>query len=167
MLRRAITARQWIGRWFRWPGSISGCYWCRSLANPGRSWRNGAGPRWGGRTGTTAAESALRAQRFTTRVAARTGEWKTTRRPPVAWAALVSAVYAVLLPGGRKAAAGVGHGAAHLLQLVADARKHPGVRALQRTRGRGRGARRHRGTGEIEIEHSRKRPYTETVTLKN
>ena len=79
----------------------------------------------------TAAESALRAQRFTTRVAARTGEWKTTRRPPVAWAALVSAVYAVLLPGSRKAAAGVGHGAAHLLQHVADARKHPCARAVQ------------------------------------
>ena len=124
-------ARQWIGRGFRWPGSISGSYWSCSTAKLGRAWRNGAGPRWGGRTGTTAAESALRAQRFTTRVAARTGEWKTTRRSPVAWAALSGAVCAAPLSGGRKAAAGVGHGAAHLLQHVADARKHPGARAVQ------------------------------------
>ena len=41
------------------------------------------------------------------------------------------AVWAAPLSGGRKAAAGVGHGAAHLLQLVADARKRPGVRAVQ------------------------------------
>ena len=47
------------------------------------------------------------------------------------WAALGGAVYAAPLSGGRKAAAGVGHGAAHLLQLVADARKRPGVRAVQ------------------------------------
>ena len=59
------------------------------------------------------------------------GEWKTTRQPPVAWAALASAVYAVLLPGGRKAAAGVGHGAAHLLLLVTDVRKVPDARAVQ------------------------------------
>ena len=124
-------ARQWIGRGFRWPGSISGSYWSRSTAKLGRAWRNGAGPRWGGRTGTTAAESALRAQRFTTRVAARTWEWKTTRRSPVAWAALGGAVCAAPLSGGRKAAAGVGHGAAHLLVLVADVRKAPGDRAAQ------------------------------------
>ena len=79
----------------------------------------------------TAAESALRAQRFTTRVAARTGEWKTTRRSPVAWAALGGAVCTAPLSGGRKAAAGVGHGAAHLLLLVADVRKVSGVRAVQ------------------------------------
>ena len=100
-------------------------------ANPGRSWRNGAGPRWGGRTGTSAAESALRALRFTTRAAARSGEWKATRRAPVAWAALGGAVCAAPLSGGRKAAVGVGHGAAHLLLLVADARKALGVRAVQ------------------------------------
>ena len=35
----------------------------------------------------------------------------------------------------RKAAAGVGHGAAHLLLLVADARKAPGVRAVQEQEG--------------------------------
>ena len=122
---------QWIGRRFEWPGSISGGYWCRSSANPGWSWRNGAGPRWGGRTGTSAAESALRALRFTTRVAARSGEWKATRRAPVAWAALGGAVGAAPLSGGRKAAAGVGHGAAHLLLLVTDVRKVPGVRAEQ------------------------------------
>ena len=71
----------------------------------------------------------------------------------MAWAELGGAVGAAPLSGGRKAAAGVGHGAAHLLQLVADARKHPGVRALQRTRGRGRGARRHSDTGEMDNEH--------------
>ena len=47
------------------------------------------------------------------------------------WAALGGAVSAVPPAGGRKAAAGVGHGAAHLLLLVADARKVPGVRAVQ------------------------------------
>ena len=120
-----------MSRGFEWPGSIREVYWCRSTAKLGRSWRNGAGPRWGGRTGTTAAESALRAQRFTTRVAARTGEWKTTRRSPVAWAALGGAVCAAPLSGGRKAAAGVGHGAAHLLQHVAYVRKRPGARAVQ------------------------------------
>ena len=49
----------------------------------------------------------------------------------MAWAALVSAVYAVLLPGGRKAAAGVDHGAVHLLLPVANIRKRPGARAVQ------------------------------------
>ena len=47
------------------------------------------------------------------------------------WAALGGVVGAVSLAGVRKAAAGVGHGAAHLLLLVADARKAPGVRAVQ------------------------------------
>ena len=85
--------------------------------------------------GSTAAESALRALRFTTRAAARSGEWKATRRAPVAWAALGGTVSAAPLSGGRKAAAGVGHGAAHLLLLVADARKAPGVRAVQEQEG--------------------------------
>ena len=58
-----------------------------------------------------------------------------TRRPPVAWVALGGAVYDAPLSGGRKAAAGVGHGAAHLLLLVADARKAPGVRAVQEQEG--------------------------------
>ena len=49
-----------------------------------------------------------------------------TRRPPVAWAALDGAVCAAPLSGGRKAAAAVGHGVAHLLLLVADARNLPG-----------------------------------------
>ena len=81
-----------------------------------------------------AAESALRALRFTTRAAARSGEWKATRRAPVVWAALGGVVGAVSPAGVRKAAAGVGHGAAHLLLLVADARK-PGVRAVQEQEG--------------------------------
>ena len=144
---------QWIGRRFEWPGSISGSYWCHFPANLGWSWRNGAGPWWGGRTGTSAAESALSALWFTTRVAARSGEWKATRRAPVAWAALGGAVGAVSLAGGRKAAAGVGHGAAHLLLLVADVRKVPDARAVQRTRGRGQETRRRRGTGEIDNRH--------------
>ena len=49
----------------------------------------------------------------------------------MAWAALGGAVCAAPLSGGRKAAAGVGHGAAHLLLLVADVRKAPGDRAVQ------------------------------------
>ena len=53
----------------------------------------------------------------------------------MAWAALGGAVCAAPLSGGRKAAAGVGHGAAHLLLLVADARKAPGVRAVQEQEG--------------------------------
>ena len=73
----------------------------------------------------------LRALRFTTRVAARSGEWKATRRAPVVWAALGGVVGAVPPAGGRKAAAGVGHGAAHLLLLVADVRKVPGIHAEQ------------------------------------
>ena len=47
------------------------------------------------------------------------------------WAALGGVVGAVSPAGVRKAAAGVGHGAAHLLLLVTDARKAPGVRAVQ------------------------------------
>ena len=46
----------------------------------------------------------------------------------MAWAALGGAVPPA---GGRKAAAGVGHGAAHLLLLVADVHKVPGVRAVE------------------------------------
>ena len=53
----------------------------------------------------------------------------------MAWAALGGAVGAAPLSGGRKAAAGVGHGAAHLLLLVADARKMPGTRAVQEREG--------------------------------
>ena len=47
------------------------------------------------------------------------------------WAALGGVVGAVSPAGARKAAAGVGHRAAHLLLLVADARKVPGARAVQ------------------------------------
>ena len=49
----------------------------------------------------------------------------------MAWAALGGAVGAAPLSGGRKAAAGVGHGAVHLLLPVADVRKRPGARAVQ------------------------------------
>ena len=51
------------------------------------------------------------------------------------WAALGGVVGAVSPAGVRKAAAGVGHGAAHLLLLVADSRKAPGVRAVQEQEG--------------------------------
>ena len=51
------------------------------------------------------------------------------------WAALGGVGGAVSPAGVRKAAAGVGHGAAHLLLLVADARKAPGVRAVQEQEG--------------------------------
>ena len=52
------------------------------------------------------------------------------------WAALGGVGGAVSPAGVRKAAAGVGHGAAHLLLLVADASKVPGVRAVQEQEGR-------------------------------
>ena len=58
-----------------------------------------------------------------------------TRRAPVVWAALGGVVGAVSPAGARKAAAGVGHGVAHLLLLVADARKVPGTRAVQEQEG--------------------------------
>ena len=51
------------------------------------------------------------------------------------WAALGAVVGAVSPAGVRKATAGVGHGAAHLLLLVADARKMPGTRAAQEREG--------------------------------
>ena len=51
------------------------------------------------------------------------------------WAALGGVVGAVSPAGVRKAAAGVGHGAAHLLLLVADARKMPSTRAVQEQEG--------------------------------
>ena len=73
----------------------------------------------------------VRSLRFTTRAAAHSGEWTATRRAPVVWAALGGVGGAVSPAGVRKAAAGVGHGAAHLLLLVADARKLPGTRAVQ------------------------------------
>ena len=47
------------------------------------------------------------------------------------WAALGGVGGAVSPASARKAAAGVGHGAAHLLLLVADAHKMPGARAVQ------------------------------------
>ena len=47
------------------------------------------------------------------------------------WAALGGVVGAVSPAGVRKAAAGVGHGAAHLLLLVADVCKVPDARAVQ------------------------------------
>ena len=47
------------------------------------------------------------------------------------WAALGGVVGAVSPAGVRKATAGVGHGAAHLLLPVDDARKVPGARAVQ------------------------------------
>ena len=83
-------------------------------------------------------------------MAACTGEWVATRRPPVAWAALDGAFYAAPPSGGRKAAAAVAHGVAHYLLLVADARKPPGDHAAQRIRRSEQGARRHRGTVEID-----------------
>ena len=51
------------------------------------------------------------------------------------WAALGGVVGAVSPAGVRKATVGVGHGAAHLLLLVADARKMPGTRAVQEREG--------------------------------
>ena len=79
-------------------------------------------------------------------MAARTGEWVATRRPPVAWAALDGAVCAAPLSGGRKASAGVGHGAAQLFLLVTDART---FQALVRCRRQGGGDREHGDTAAL------------------
>ena len=54
-----------------------------------------------------------------------------TRWPLVAWAALDGAVQRCASLAAAKAAAAVAHGVAHLLLLVADARKPPGDRAAQ------------------------------------
>ena len=70
-----------------------------------------------------------------TRAAAHSGEWTATRRAPVVWAAQGGVGGAVSPAGVRKAAGGVGHGAAHLLLLVADARKMPGTHAVQEQEG--------------------------------
>ena len=51
------------------------------------------------------------------------------------WTVLSGVGGAVSPAGVRKTAASVGHGAAHLLLLVADARKAPGVRAVQEQEG--------------------------------
>ena len=73
-----------------------------------------------------------------------------TRRPPVAWAALDGSIHAAPLSGSRKAAAAVAHGVAHLLLLVADARKPPGDRAAQGIRRKHRAHGAIAATGEIE-----------------
>ena len=54
-----------------------------------------------------------------------------TRWTLVAWAALDGAVERCASLAAAKAAAAVAHGVAHLLLLVADARKLPGDRAAQ------------------------------------
>ena len=51
---------------------------------------------------------------------------------------------------GRKAAAGIGHGAAHLLQHVVDVRKAPGARAVQGQGGGDEEQGANAVTGEIE-----------------
>ena len=57
-------------------------------------------------------------------------------RGELRWFGALGGVVGAVSPAGvRKAAAGVGHGAAHLLLLVADARKVPGVRAVQEQEG--------------------------------
>ena len=63
--------------------------------------------------------------------AACTGEWMATRWPLVAWAALDGSVQRCDSLAAAKGAAAVAHGVAHLLLLVADARKLPGDRAAQ------------------------------------
>ena len=85
------------------------------------------------------------------------------------WAALGGVVGAVSLAGGRKAAAGVGHGAAHLLLLVADVRKVPGVRAVQE---QGGGDEEQGDIGALSrsttiSEENDSRPLTETLNFLN
>ena len=74
-----------------------------------------------------------------------------TRWPLVAWPALDGAVQRCTSLAVAKAAAAVAHGVAHLLLLVADARKPPGDRAAQGIR------RKHRAHGDTaatcEIEN--------------
>ena len=85
------------------------------------------------------------------------------------WAALGGVVGAVSPAGARKAAAGVGHGAAHLLLLVADARKAPGVRAVQEQEGgdeeQGDAVALARSTSFSEENDSR--PLTESLNFLN
>ena len=91
------------------------------------------------------------------------------RRAPVVWAALGGVVGAVSPAGVRKAAAGVGHGAAHLLRLVADARKAPSVRAVQEQEGgdeeQGDAVVRARSTSFSEENDSK--PLTESLNFLN
>ena len=85
------------------------------------------------------------------------------------WAALGGVVGAVSPAGVRKAAAGVGHGAAHLLLLVADARKVPGTRAVQERGGgdeeQGDAEALARSTSFSEENNSR--PLTESLNILN
>ena len=85
------------------------------------------------------------------------------------WAALGGVVGAVSPAGARKAAAGIGHGAAYLLLLVADARKAPGVRAVQEQGGgdeeQGDSEALARSTSFSEENDSR--PRTETLNFLN
>ncbi len=74
-----------------------------------------------------------------------------TRWPLVAWAALDGAVQRCASLAAAKCAAAVAHGVAHLLLLVADARKPPGDRAVQRIRRKHGAQGATAATGEIEI----------------
>ena len=87
----------------------------------------------------------------------------------MAWAALGGVVSAVPPAGGRKAAAGVGHGAAHLLLLIADVRKVPDARAVQEQGGgdeeQGDAEALARSTSFSEENGSR--PLTESLNILN
>ena len=87
----------------------------------------------------------------------------------MAWAALDGAVHAVPLSGGRKAAAAVGHGAAHLLLLVTDVRNVPGDRAAQEQCGgdgeQGANAALSRSTTVSEENDSNTELFSESLNL--
>ena len=68
----------------------------------------------------------------------------------MAWAALDGAVQRCASLAAAKGAAAVAHGVAHLLLLVADARKPPDVRAAQGQEGGNREQGATEATGEIE-----------------
>ena len=68
----------------------------------------------------------------------------------MAWAALDGAVQRCASLAATKGAAAVAHGVAHLLLLVADARKPPGDRAVQGIRRKHRAHGATAATSEIE-----------------
>ena len=83
--------------------------------------------------------------------AARTGKKTATRRLLVVWAVLDGAVPRCASLAAAAGAAAAAHGAMHLCQLAADARKRPGDRAAWWIRRRNRAQGATAATGEIEV----------------
>ena len=83
--------------------------------------------------------------------AACTEEGTATRWPLVAWAVLDGAVPRCASLAAAAGAAAAAHGAMHLGQLAADARKRPGDRAARWIRRRNRAQGATAATGEIDM----------------